>query len=78
MNPRIGIEFGGRLNPGPLGFEFGGRPDPEVLREFGRHDWGAQRQGKISDLMDEAFLNRKSGIFDFPLLKEGEHLGLGQ
>ena len=77
MHPRIGFFFGGRPNPGPLGFEFGGRPDPDVLREFGRYDWGAQGQGKIPNLVNDSFLQRKSGIFGFPLLQEGEQLGLG-
>jgi hypothetical protein len=48
-----------------------------VSLKIGGYDLSSGREGEIPNIVDDAFLKRKSGVFGFPLLEQSDHLGFG-
>ena len=70
----------------PNGFFYGGAPENargadlerRVSYKVSGYALGVRRQGKIPNLVDDAYLKRENGIFGFPLVEEGQRLGFGK
>jgi hypothetical protein len=45
-----------------------------VLLKIDGYDLAPFREGEIPDVVDDSFLQRKSGVFGFPLPEKSDHL----
>ncbi len=48
-----------------------------VLLKIGGYDLSSDWESEIPNVVDDSFLQRKGGIFGFPLLEQPSHLGFG-
>jgi hypothetical protein len=67
----------------PNGFQFAGRPEDvglalsqtSVSLKIGGYQLRPNWQDEIPNVVDNFFLQRESGVFDFPLLEKNAYLG---